>query len=673
MLTKKYIFVLLALLVAGAMTLFFCAGKGTGVSSPDGNISVNFYLMDKVPYYSVSYKGKTILQDSKLGIDFSEGGILGENLQILDIKKESVDNTYSPVYGKKKEIRNYYNQVTVSLQEQQTPNRLFDIVFRAYNDGIGFRYILPEQESLREFSIKLENSQFRFTDPHITYALQLDSYTTSQESEFNKISLAEIKEDTLVGLPLLVEIKEGPYVAITEANLTDYAGMYLSGVNGLSNTLVSTLSPLPGEEEIKVKAATPHSTPWRVIMIAQEPGKLIESNIILNFNDPCAIEDLSWIKPGKTAWNWWSGSVAKGVKFKSGMNTETMLHYIDFAGDYNLEYMLIDAGWYQRPRRGGSGTSDITKPIKEINIKRILDHAKNKGVDILLWLDWQSVDRQMDEAFPLYEKWGVKGVKVDYMDRDDQEMVNYYHKVVKKAAEHHLIVDFHGAYKPTGIRRTYPNLITREGVMGLEYSKWSSRCDPEHELTIPFTRMLAGPMDFTPGGFRNTTKEQFKAVRGVEPMAQGTRCHQLAMYVVYESPLQMLVDYPSAYRNQTGIEFLMVVPITWDDTKVLNAKVGDYITMARKYGNEWYVGSMTDWTPRKLTASMDFLEKGEYVAEIYQDAPDADKVATNATTKKVIVTSSDNIVINMAPGGGFAMRLSPAPQGSSIKRYKPEV
>jgi len=532
-----------------------------------------------------------------------------------------------------------------------------------------FRYILPEQESLQEFTIISENTHFRFLDNHAVYALELKNFTTSYESEINNITLSEIKEESLIGLPLLIEIKDGPYVAISEANLTDYAGMYLSGVSGLSNTLISKLSPLPSDNGVKVNGSAPHATPWRVIMIAPEPGKLIESNIILNFNEPCAIKDKSWIKPGKTAWDWWSGSVAKGVKFKSGMNTETMIHYIDFAGDYGLEYMLIDAGWYGNHREG---KANITTPIKEIDIEKIISHANDRGIGILLWVNWQSVRDQMDKAFPLYEKWGVKGVKVDYMNRDDQEMVNYYHHVVKKAAEHHLIVDFHGAYKPTGIRRTYPNLITREGILGLEYSKWSNRCNPEHEVTIPFTRMLAGPMDFTPGGFRNATKEQFKPIR-IEPMTQGTRCHQLAMYVVYESPLQMLPDHPSAYKNQTGIEFLKAVPVTWDDTKVLNAKVGDYITVARKNGDRWYVGSMTDWNSRKLTISMDFLDEGEYTAEIYQDAPDADKIATNAIVKKVIVTSSDNVVINMAAGGGFAMILTPTkPDDKNLPKYEPE-
>ena len=670
MVSKRRIFILIVVLCIGVFGLFQCAVEKPPVtiSSPDGNISVNFYLKNGAPYYSVNYKGKVILEDSKLGIDFSNGLSLGKDVQILEVKKDSFDTTYSPVYGIKKEVRDNYNRVTISLKEKRTPEVLFDVVFRVYNDGVGFRYVFPEQKSLGEFAIVSENSQFHFIDNHNAYALQLKSFTTNYESEFNKITLDEIKEESIIGLPLLIEIKDGPYVAITEANLTDYAGMYLGGVKDNLNTLISRLSPLPGEKDIKVKASTPHQTPWRVIMIAPEPGKLIESNIILNFNEPCAIDDPSWIKPGKAAWDWWSGSVAKGVRFKSGMNTKTMLHYIDFAGDYNLEYMLIDAGWYGNHR---NPKADITTPIKEINMKKILARAKKRGVGVLLWMNWQCVRDQMDKAFPLYEKWGVKGVKVDYMNRDDQEMVNFYHKVVKKAAEHHLIVDFHGAYKPTGIRRTYPNLITREGVMGLEYSKWSKRCNPEHELTIPFTRMVAGPMDFTPGAFRNATKEQFKAVR-IEPMAMGTRCHQLAMYVVYESPLQMLVDYPSAYRNQKGIEFIKVVPTTWDNTKVLNGKVGDYITIARKKGDEWYVGSMTDWTPRKLTIPLDFLGEGDYVAEIYQDATDADKVPTNVTVKKVIVKSTDKFVINMAPGGGFAMRLSPAPSGTSLPRYKPE-
>ena len=644
-------------------------GGPVRLDSP-GKFKGAFHVKDSGAYYSVGYEGRTFIREGKLGIEFAESGPLGENLEIVDVKESRVNNSYTMVYGKTSLILDNYNQTVITLKEKKVPYRMFNIEFRLYTDGLAFRYIFPEQDALCDFTIVKETSQFGFTEDFSTYALELKGFTTNYESEFNPIKLSEITESSLIGLPILIKAraKDDIYVAIVEANLTDYAGMYVKGVKDEPFTLESALSPLPGANQAKVKASTPHRTPWRVIMIAEEPGRLVESNIILNLNEPCAIEDPSWIKPGKVAWDWWSGSYAKDVSFKYGMNTETMLHYIDFAGEHNIEYMLVDAKWYGDHH---DPKADITTTIKEINMPKILDHAKKKNVGIILWIHWECTIDQMDKAFSLYEKWGVKGVKVDYMDRDDQEMVNVYRKIVKKAAEHRLLVDFHGAYKPTGIRRTYPNLITREGILALEYLKWSDRADPEHNVTIPFTRMLAGPMDYTPGGFLNATREQFTA-RRLQPMTLGTRCHQLAMYVIYESPFQMLCDYPGAYRNQAGFEFLKAVPVTWDETRVLNGEVADYITIARRNGEEWYVGSMTDWTPREFTIQMSFLGKGMYKAEIYQDALDANENPTNVVIKECSLLSSDDVVIKMATGGGFAMRIVPLEEGRTIPGYKVE-
>ena len=644
------------------------------LSSPNGKNAISFdlkkdpqqKLKGERAWYSVSNNGKMIIQDSPLGLLFKDDKPLDENFKVVKVKKETQYETYHPVYGTEAEIVNRYHAVTITLQEHESPNRKFDLQFRAYDDGVAFRYILQQQKGIADVEIINEKSEFHFPENHNAYALQLGSFTTNYETEYDKLTLSEVGPDAIIGMPILIELKDGPYIAITEANLTNYAGMYLSGVEGSPNTLVSRLSPLPDGGGVCVKGSLPLATPWRVIMIAADQGKLIESNIILNLNEPCAIEDPSWIKPGKVAWDWWANQTVKGVDFVGGMNTATMKHYIDFASEVGFEYMLIDAKWYG-PHKDPN--ADITTTIPEIDIPDILQHAKSKGVDVILWVNWLSVKRQMDVAFPLYEKWGVAGIKVDYMNRDDQEMVKYYHDVVKKAAAHHLIVDFHGAYKPTGIRRTWPNLITREGVLGLEYSKWSKRCTPEHAVTIPFIRMLAGPMDFTSGAFRTATKESFEP-KVNPPMAQGTRCHQLAMFVVFESPLQVCVDYPSAYRGETGLEFLKQVPTTWDKTKVINAKVADYITIARQHGEEWYVGSMTDWDARILQIPLDFLGDGDYVAHIFSDGPDADRVPNNVTTLKVLVTATDTIKAKLAPGGGQAIWIEPAPEGTVLPRYK---
>jgi alpha-glucosidase len=366
--------------------------------------------------------------------------------------------------------------------------------------------------------------------------------------------------------------------------------MYLGKQSAKSNTLTTKLSPKLGGGNTKVDVSPGSTSPWRVIMLGEKPGDLIESQIIWNLNDTCEIEDPSWIKPGISAWDhWWSGEVK--------MDTKTIKEYIDLAAEMGSEYMLVDWNWYGPPFGdliGGPGNpdADITTVIDAVDMPGILKYANDKNVDILLWLLWEHVEEQMDEAFPLYEKWGVKGVKIDFMTRDDQWMVNWYHKVVKKAAEHHLTVDFHGAYKPTGWTRTYPNLLTREGVLGNEYSKWSSRVTPDHNVTLPFTRMIAGQMDFTPGAFMNRSMGQFRSGSPAEVM--GKRCHQLAMFVVCYSPLTVACDHPNNYKDQPGIEFLKMVPTVWDDTRVLNGEFCEYITIARRNEDTWYLGSMTN-------------------------------------------------------------------------------
>ena len=391
--------------------------------------------------------------------------------------------------------------------------------------------------------------------------------------------------------------------------------------------------------------------------------------------------DTSWIKPGKTAWDWWCCQKVVGEDFEGAMDNRTMKYFIDFAAEYDLEYMLIDAGWYGSISGDWFDYENLSKPhykltqsIPEINIPELVKYANSKGVDIILWLHWFHTVKQMNEAFPLYEKWGVKGVKIDFMNRDDQDMVNLYRDMIKKAAEHKLLVDFHGAYKPTGIRRTYPNLITREALMGLEWLKATDRIDPEYDCIIPFTRMLAGPMDYTPGGFTNVTRKQFKVHPDgwgsrVPPMVLGTRCHQLALFVIFESPLQMVADHPAIYRENRESEFIKHVPSVWDETRVLNAKVSDYVTIARKQGEEWYLGSITDWNPRELTVSLDFLGEGDYVAEIYADGVNANTNAKDVESSKYLINKHKVLKIKMAPGGGHAVRLYPSAGNSGLPVY----
>ena len=625
------------------------------IMSPDGSVKITFDLTaNGGAVYSVSYNDVDLIVESPLALDINPGGPWGHNLQVKSAQQKSLNGTYDLVVGKSAAAVNRCNEMIIELNETMGAKRRINLVFRAYDDGAAFRYVFPEQKALRDFEIIAEKSEFRFPTDYRCWALRLPSFTTSYEKEFEHVSISDLQPNKLIGLPLTIETGAGATLAITEANLTDYAGMYLTA-GKTEHSLVTRLSPLP-KSDICVKASATHVSPWRVVMIGATPGDLIESNIILNLNEPLAIDDPSWIKPGRVAWDWWSGQVVDDPAVQSGMNDATMKHYIDFAAEAGLEYMLIDAGWYGSHR---DKQADITTMIPEINIPELVKYADGKNVGIMLWLNWASVDRQMEEAFSLYEKWGVKGVKIDYMNRDDQEMVNFYHRTVIKAAAHHLLVDFHGAYKPTGFRRTWPNLMTREGILGLEYLKWSDRATPEHNVTIPFTRMLAGPMDYTPGAFLNVTRAKFKSQRK-NPLAPTTRCQQLAMYVVYESPLQMLSDAPAHYRHEPGLDFLQIVPTSWDETQVLAGKIGDYVAIARKSGDTWYIGVMTDSDGRTLDLPLDVLGAGEYAATIWSDGPGADHLPTRVTKSETRVNSQDMLKAVLAPGGGFVAVLEPA-------------
>ena len=633
------------------------------VSSPDGRIVVNCnivenpkpYARDERFYYNVSFQGVFVIRDSPLGIELRDTPPLDNNFRLYGIDRKTGNETYSLVHGSRKKVRNHYNQMTFFLQEKHPPFRLLQIVFRVYNDGVAFRYVLPRQENLADFAITQERSGFYFPYDYTAYSLSLETFSTPYEANYTIASVGSLPSQSIIGLPFLLDTEQKAWIAITEAALTDYAGMYLTPTANVPNALTSSLSPRHDDPAVKVVGSTPFQTPWRVILIGDNPGDLIASNLVLDLNDPCAIADPSWIKPGKCVCPGWSDWWVQDVDFQCGLNTSTLLHYLDFAAQHGIEYLLIDAGWYGVPN---NRYENITTSIAQIDLQTIIAEGKNKGVGVLLWVFWESVVNQMDRAFPLYERWGVAGIVVDRMHRDDQEMVNICHRIFKKAAQHHLLVDFHGVYKPTGLLRTYPNLITQEAVLGLEYCKRSRQCNPEHELILPFTRMLAGPMDFTPGCFRTVTEKKFDP-QSKPPVAMGTRCHQLAMYVIYASPLQMCVDYPSAYRNQPGIAFLEAVPTTWDSTIVLDGKVGDHITVARRHGTAWYIGSMTDWTPRELLIPLGFLGEGTFTAEIYHDSPDVAINPTRVKTREVTVTASDTLRAPMGPGGGYAVKIYP--------------
>lgn len=638
------------------------------VVSPDGKLAATValkrltapYAPGLRAYYKVNFEGQPLLSDSPLGLQFDGAPALDQGLAITGTTRDSHDSTWEDSINDNHAIRDHYNEITVHLKENAEPGRLLNVIVRAYDTGIAFRYVLPEQPALGKFALTSEDTGFYFANRGAAYALNLGSFTTPYEDEFNKVPLTGIEPGAIVGMPLLVELHGGPWVALTEADLEDYAGLYITGVRHVANGLATRLAPREDNPHVAVIASAPKATPWRVMMVSHEAGGLIESHdMVLNLNPPNALGDTAWIEPGKTSWDWWSGDYATGVPFQPGMNTATLEHYVQFSADHHLPYMLVDAGWARNSdASSGWDQADITHWNDHVDLPAVIAFAHARGVKILIWMHWKSVEKQMDEAFPLFEKWGVSGIKVDFMNSDSQQMVNFYYNVTRAAAAHHLVVDFHGAFKPTGMRRTYPNQLTREGVLGMEYNKWSYRDTPYHHLILPFTRMLAGPLDYTPGCFNNATRDQFEP-RQQNPMCQGTRAHQLAMYVVFFSPLQMLSDFPEDFDHSAGMEFLDRVPTVWDETRVPLGDPGEYIAVARRKGKTWYLGAMTDWTPRDLDIPLTFLGPGRYRVDLYTDGPRADRDAKSLATRAVELAASDHLRVHLASGGGLAGVLSP--------------
>ncbi len=636
------------------------------VESPDKKIQIVFGLCERpgeksVPCYSVFYQRKPLVHDANLGIDLAPAGPLNSNFKVVKVARSQRDQTYAINPGKTSTARDHYREAVISLEEQSEPRRRLNLIFRAYDDGVAFRYQIPRQPALPELVITSEHSTFSFVGDPKAYALPVTSFKTPYEFHYKILPLKSASPDSLVGLPLLLEYPDKIWVAITEADLTDYAGMYLSGIAGSPGILISKLSPRLDNPQIKVKASLPHVSPWRVLMIADDPGRLIESNIVMNLNPPSAITDTSWIKLGKTTFPWWNGFDVKNADFTGGLNTQTMKHYIDFCAEHGIEYHSLDGfkniAWYGGtivPYRG----QDITKSLPEIDLPVVIAYARQKGVRLRLWMHSEAAKAHMKTAFPIYEKWGIEGVMIDFFDRDDQETVKFIHDLMQLAAKHRLTVTLHNVYKPTGLRRTYPNLLAVEAVFNLEFNKWDARgSTPEHELIVPFVRMLAGPVDYHSGSFRNVTEKEFKP-RNVAPVTIGTRARQLARYVVYEDYLPMIADSPSAYQGQQGLDFLVQVPTSWDETKVLNGSVGKHITVARRRGTQWYIGSMTDSSARKLSIPLNFIGAGKFIAEVYADDLEAPHQPSKLIQRQFKVASADTIHAPLAAAGGHVIRLT---------------
>ncbi len=583
---KRLIFLLIVL------AAFSSCKKQTMVKSPDGNVKVIFKLENDKPVYSITYKEKTVIQPSTLGLNFAEGGILSGNVEIISTKDSLIDETYKVYAGKTNQSRNHCNEITIWLKEKSAPFRSYGLKFRAYDDGAAFRYFVPNQKEITRYDLKQESTQFLFA-PNTKYWFQhLDGFASGYEKMYLKDDMKNLDAKSIVGLPMTFEMEGGVCGSLIEADLVDYAGMYVQKDSSNENALRSLIAPRKDDPSICVKSRDKIMTPWRAIILADRAVDLIPSDLTKNLNPACALDDPSWVKPGMCAWDWWCYQVIpKDAKFKKGMNNETMKYYIDFASEFGFPYMLIDAGWYGDFEKV---ESSLTQTIPGFDIHELVDYAGKRNVGIILWVNCFSFDKQMDTTLKTFQRWGVKGFKVDFMSTDDQEMVEFYNRTAREAAKYHQMVDFHGAFKPTGMERTWPHVMTREGVMGLEQAKAGGMPTPTHNVTLPFTRMISGAMDYTPGGFLNVNRDGY-IVYHEPPTVFGSRCHHLAQYVVFESPWQMVSDWPGAYRGAQGSEFLKVVPASWDKTVGVDGTIGDNIILARKSGDNWFMGAMCGW------------------------------------------------------------------------------
>jgi alpha-glucosidase len=632
--------------------------KPIHLTSPNGQIAYTFSLVNKAPVYNVSFKGRPLMENSTLGIIFSNGAF-DNNLTVLKpVYKDSVED-YTLVTGKASHVRDHYKELTIPLQQPAT-NKRINLIVRAFDDGVAFRYEFLPGPGNDSMVITDERTTFKFAGNPLMRALFLPNYTSSHEGPYTVQPLSEIQGDTLADMPALFECPGNVFVGVTEAALLDYAGMYLQKQHGV---LISKLSPWPGQSSVKVKAALPHKSPWRVLLISDRVGALIESNIITTLNEPCKIQDVSWIKPGTSTFPWWNGNVVPDTINAPGNNFVTNQYYIDFCARNHIAYhSVVEYGLHQWYMDDGVGFqpgphADVTTPVPGLDMKEICDYGKSVGVGIRVWVHFYALYPKLDTAFALFEKWGLQGMMVDFMDRDDQQMVNMQTEILQKAAAHHLHIQFHGAYKPTGLNRTYPNEFTREGTKNYETNKWGPGLTPDHDINMPFTRLLAGSTDYHLGGFRAVPDSLYIA-QYTRPLMLGTRCHMLAMYVVLQNAVSMVCDYPAAYEGQPGFEFIQEVPTNWDETKVPDAKSGEYIAIARRRGNDWFIGAITNHQARQVTIPLSFLGEGNYTADIYTDALDVRTEPNHLVKNKRNVTKKDSITVWLAGGGGAAVRIT---------------
>ena len=645
---------------------FIYAQKKYTLKSPDEKISVNVTVGNNQITYSVMHDNTSVIIDSPISMELSDGKILGADPVVRNIKTETVDKLIKAHFYKKEYVEDYYNELTLTFKGN------YNIQFRAYNDGVAYRFCT---RFTKPITIINENVVYNFDNDYTTYVPYVNArksetdfitkqFFNSFENQYTITSISDMESDRLAFMPIMVSLKDGKKVVITEADLENYPGTFLmrnsveNSIRGLQSRYPKTevqgghnmlQSVVKEREDFCARVQGTRDFPWRCMIISSEDKELANNDMVYRLASPSRVEDISWIVPGKVAWEWWNAWNIKDVDFVSGINNDTYKHYIDFASEYGIEYIILDEGWAVNKK------ADLFSVIPEIDLTELVEYANNKGVGIVLWAGYLAMERDMEEVCKYYSEMGVKGFKVDFMDRDDQKMVDFYYKMAAFAAKYHLIVDFHGAYKPTGLNRTYPNVVNFEGVFGLEQVKWAQDIDlVTYETTIPYIRMLAGPMDYTQGAMRNANKDNYRAVWS-EPMSQGTRCRQLAEYVIFESPFNMLCDSPSNYRDEDECaRFIAEIPTVWDETIALDGKVGEYTVIARRSGDRWFVGGITNWDEREIEIDLSELCLKTNKGIEFRDGINANKIAEDYNKNNISI--ENNVYkAKMSKGGGFVI------------------
>lgn len=637
------------------------------LSSPDGKLKSTITVGDKLTY-DISCNGQQVLAPSPISATLDNGKVWGDKARLFKVTEKKNDTQIDAPFYRSSCVRDYYNELTLRFKGD------YSVVFRAYNDGVAYRFV---NHAKKPFCILNEEVDYRFpadvtaSVPYVNAGKDGDyngQFHNSFENVYTTAPISQLNKERLMFLPLVVQATPEVKVCITETDLNNYPGLYLTNAKG-SNSLSGIQAPYPktmkqgGHNNLQMRVQTreeyiakvdgPRNFPWRVAVVTTRDTQLAASNLSYLLAEPSKLSDTSWIKPGKVAWEWWNDWNLCGVDFKTGVNNATYKAYIDFASQYGIEYVILDEGWAVNLK------ADLMQVVKEIDLKELVDYAAARNVGIILWAGYYAFERDMENVCRYFSEMGVKGFKVDFMDRDDQLMTDFNHRAAAMCAKYHLILDLHGTHKPAGLNRTYPNVLNFEGVHGLEQMKWRPAGFDQitYDVMIPFIRQVAGPMDYTQGAMRNATRENYYPSNS-EPMSQGTRCHQLAMYIVLESPFNMLCDSPSNYmREQESTSFIALVPTVWDETVVLDGKMGEYIITARRKGDTWFVGGLNNWDARDVEVDLSFLSSGSHKAVLFKDGVNAHRTARDYKREEVSVSSAQPLKVHLAPGGGFTLQI----------------